>query len=45
LPGYLKRAGDGWRTLIPRETQMYLQIYKSFEGLIPLKTRAGAAAK
>ena len=45
LPGYLKRGGDGWRTLIPRETQMYLQIYKSFEGLVPLKTRAGAAAK
>jgi hypothetical protein len=40
LPGYLKRGGDGWRTLIPRETQMYLQIYKSFEGLIPMKTRA-----
>lgn len=40
LPGYLKRGGDGWRTLIPRETQMYLQIYKSFEGLVPMKTRA-----
>ena len=39
LPGYLKRGGDGWRTLIPRETQMYLQIYKSFESLVPLKTR------
>ena len=45
LPSYLRRGGDGWRTLIPRETQMYLQIYKSFEGLIPLKTREGAAAK
>ncbi len=40
LPGYLKRGGDGWRTLIPRETQMYLQIYKSFEGLVPMPTRA-----
>ncbi|HEY2962592.1 MAG TPA: hypothetical protein VGJ37_09275 [Pyrinomonadaceae bacterium] len=39
LPLYLKKGGDGWRTLIPRETQMYLQIYKSFEGLVPLKTR------
>lgn len=39
LPLYLKRGGDSWRTLIPRETQMYLQIYKSFEGLVPLKTR------
>jgi hypothetical protein len=40
LPGYLKRGGDGWRTLIPRETQMYLQIYKSFESLVPLQKRA-----
>ena len=39
LPGYLKRGGDGWRTLIPRETQMYLQIYKSFEGLVPIQAR------
>ena len=45
LPGYLKRGGDNWRTLIPRETQMYLAIYKSFESLLPLKTREGAAAK
>jgi len=42
LPAYLRRGGDTWRTLIPRETQMYLQIYKSFEGLIPLKTRHAA---
>src|SRR5215213_4597070 len=40
LPGYLKRGGDGWRTLIPRETQMYLQIYKSFEGLVPMQKRS-----
>ena len=40
LPGYLKRGGDGWRTLIPRETQMYLQIYKSFESLVPMTKRA-----
>jgi hypothetical protein len=40
LPGYLKRGGDNWRTLIPRETQMYLQIYKSFESLVPIQTRA-----
>ncbi|HKS10935.1 MAG TPA: hypothetical protein VJS13_15400 [Pyrinomonadaceae bacterium] len=39
LPGYLKRGGDNWRVLIPRETQMYLTIYKSFESLVPLKTR------
>jgi hypothetical protein len=41
LPKYLRRGGDGWRTLIPRETQMYLQIYKSFEGLVPMQTRTG----
>ena len=40
LPGYLKRGGEGWRTLIPRETQMYLQIYKSFETLVPMPHRA-----
>ena len=39
LPSYLKRGGEGWRTLIPRETQMYLQIYKSFESLVPIQSR------
>ncbi len=38
LPGYLKRGGSNWRTLIPRETQMYLQIYKNFESLMPIKS-------
>lgn len=37
LPLYIRRGGYSWRTLIPRETQMYLQIYKTFEGLVPLK--------
>jgi hypothetical protein len=40
LPGYLKRGRDNWKTLIPRETQMYLQIYKSFDSLVPLPNRA-----
>ena len=40
LPGYIRRGGANWRYLIPRETQMYHQIYKSFEGLVPLKSRA-----
>ena len=44
LPSYLRRGGDGWRTLIPRETQMYLAIYKSFEGLVPIQTRPGSPA-
>ena len=39
LPLYLRRGGDNWRNLIPRETQMYLQIYKSFEGLVPITSR------
>lgn len=40
LPGYLKRGGSSWRILIPRETQMYLQIYKNFESLVPIKSRS-----
>ena len=34
LPGYIRRAGASWRTLIPRETQIYLQIYQSLESLM-----------
>lgn len=44
LPLYLRRGGNGWRTLIPRETQMYLQIYKSVDGLMPVKPRPAAAS-
>ncbi|MGI9067270.1 MAG: hypothetical protein ACR2HX_12825 [Pyrinomonadaceae bacterium] len=44
LPGYIRRGGDSWRTLIPRETQIYLQIYKSVEGLIPQKPPAAPTA-
>ena len=39
LPGYIRRAGSGWRTLIPRETQIYLQIYQSLDSLVPTKKR------
>lgn len=45
LPTYLRRGGEDWKILIPRETQMYLQIYKSFEGLVPIKARAAAPAQ
>jgi hypothetical protein len=45
LPGYLRRGGNGWRTLIPRETQMYLQIYKSVDSLIPVKPRPTVITK
>ncbi|HEY0078460.1 MAG TPA: hypothetical protein VGB73_07415 [Pyrinomonadaceae bacterium] len=43
LGGYIRRGGNSWRYLIPRETQMYLQIYKSFDSLMPLKLRAPLA--
>lgn len=40
LAAYLRRGGDNWRALIPRETQMYLQIYGAVENLIQFKPRA-----
>jgi hypothetical protein len=41
LGSYLRRGGTAWRTLIPRETQMYLQILQSFNTFTPIKARAG----
>ncbi|HEX8852487.1 MAG TPA: hypothetical protein VF754_03320 [Pyrinomonadaceae bacterium] len=40
LSSYLARGGAGWRTLIPRETQMYLRIYASLESLVDFKARS-----
>jgi hypothetical protein len=40
LPLYIRRGGAGWRTLIPRETQMYLQILSSLDSNIPMKPRS-----
>jgi hypothetical protein len=40
LPRYIRQGGAAWRTLIPRETQMYLQIYRSLDTLIPMKARS-----
>jgi hypothetical protein len=40
LPGYIRRGGSAWRTLIPRETQMYLVIYRSLDMNIPMKPRS-----
>jgi hypothetical protein len=40
LPNYIRRGGPSWRTLIPRETQMYLVIYRSLDTLVPMKPRA-----
>lgn len=39
LAGYIKRGGAGWTNLIPRETQIYLQIYESLERHVPMKAR------
>ena len=39
LAGYLKRGGDGWRQLIPEETQMYLRIYASVDSLADFAPR------
>jgi len=39
LPLYIRRGGASWKTLIPRETQIYLQIYKSVDALMPQKPR------
>jgi hypothetical protein len=45
LPQYLRRGGTSWRVLIPRETQMYLQIYSSVEGLMQYKNRGSDGAQ
>jgi hypothetical protein len=39
LAGYIERGGNEWRTLIPTETQMYLQIYASVEEHVPMNAR------
>jgi len=40
LGSYIRRGGPSWRTLIPRETQMYLQILGAFNSYTPIKARA-----
>jgi hypothetical protein len=39
LAGYIKRGGNGWRSLIPRETKIYLQIYASLDRYVPMTPR------
>lgn len=39
LPGYITRGGSGWTELIPRETQIYLQIYASIEANVRADAR------
>jgi hypothetical protein len=45
LPAYLRRGGTAWRSLIPRETQMYLGIYSSVESLMQFKNRGNSSAQ
>lgn len=39
LAGYIDRGGAGWTNLIPRETQIYLQIYSALERSVPMQPR------
>ncbi|MDQ3219985.1 MAG: hypothetical protein ACR2M8_08485 [Pyrinomonadaceae bacterium] len=39
LAGYIKRGGENWTNLIPRETKIYLQIYESVDRWVPMKPR------
>lgn len=40
IPGYIKRGGANWKILIPKETQMYLQINASMDKHVPYLPRA-----
>jgi len=35
LAGYIKRGGENWKNLIPRETKIYLQINASMDKFVP----------
>jgi hypothetical protein len=39
LPGYIKRGGANWKILIPRETQIYLQINAAMDKFVPVIPR------
>ena len=39
LAGYIKRGGANWKYLIPRETQIYLQINDSINRFVPFTPR------
>lgn len=39
LSGYIDRGGAAWTSLIPRETQIYLQIYSALERAVVLAPR------
>lgn len=39
IAGYINRGGSNWTSLIPRETQIYLQIWDSLERAVTLTPR------
>lgn len=39
LSGYIRRGGPAWRSLIPRETQIYLEINRSMDLFVPIVPR------
>ncbi|MDQ6787839.1 MAG: hypothetical protein M3033_13615 [Acidobacteriota bacterium] len=39
LPAYIKRGGGSWKNLIPRETQIYLQINAAMDRFVPVIPR------
>lgn len=39
LPGYIRRGGANWTNLIPRETQIYLEINESLDQHVPITKR------
>lgn len=39
LAGYINRGGAAWTSLIPRETQIYLQIFESIDRFVPMTPR------
>ncbi len=39
LAGYIRRGGENWKNLIPRETQIYLQINSSMDKFVPYVPR------
>lgn len=39
LAGYITRGGAGWTNLIPRETQIYLRIFKAHEDHVQMTPR------
>ncbi len=39
LPGYIRRGGGNWKNLIPRETQIYLQINAAMDRYVPVIPR------